>query len=63
MELGPTGAQVRRFAGDPFAAAEAFLATHGCTLAQGYLYGRPMPGPGMQALLHKRRTGELAAAS
>ena len=44
-------------------AADAELRRIGCTLAQGYLYGRPMPGPGMQALLHKRRTGELAAAS
>ena len=32
VELGPTGAPVRRFSGDPFTAAEAFLATHGCTL-------------------------------
>ncbi|HEY3804450.1 MAG TPA: anthranilate synthase component I family protein [Kofleriaceae bacterium] len=32
VELGPTGSPVRRFSGDPFDAAEAFLAQHGCTL-------------------------------
>ena len=41
-------------------AADAELRRIGCTLAQGYLYGRPMHGSGMQALLHQRRTGELA---
>jgi para-aminobenzoate synthetase component I len=34
VELGPTGSPVRRFSADPFDAAEAFLAAHGCTLGE-----------------------------
>ena len=34
VELGPTGSPVRRFSADPFDAAEAFLAEHGCTLGE-----------------------------
>ena len=31
---------------------QAFLAHHGCTLYQGYLFGKPSPLPGFEALLH-----------
>jgi para-aminobenzoate synthetase component 1 len=42
VELGPDGRPVRRFTGDPFAAAEAFLAQHDCTLANAGA-GDPLP--------------------
>ncbi len=36
-------------------AQQAFLATHGCTLYQGYLFGRPAPLADFEALLAQRR--------
>jgi EAL domain-containing protein (putative c-di-GMP-specific phosphodiesterase class I) len=34
----------------------AFLAQHGCTLYQGYLFGKPSSLPGFEALLATPRT-------
>jgi len=45
VELDRNGRPKRRFTGDPFAAAEAFLITHGCTLAaRDPVYRGPMRG-------------------
>lgn len=33
-------------------AQQAFLAEHGCTVYQGYLFGKPTPLPGFEALLN-----------
>jgi para-aminobenzoate synthetase component 1 len=45
VELGPDGRPTRRFTGDPFAAAEAFLAAHGCTLDGAVAGGDDAPVP------------------
>ena len=39
------------------------LREHGCTLAQGYLIGKPAPPDELQALLDRRAGRELAHAS
>ena len=45
-------------------AAWELLREQGCTLAQGYLIGRPMPAEELEVLLSERAAGlELARAS
>ena len=45
VELDASGRPARRFSGDPFAAAEAFLREHGCTLAGALDHGAGAPEP------------------